>query len=109
MQEENDYKKADYKTYLHLIGKLMYLLYRTRSDISFIIGQLSRQNADLCNGHLKVAKRVVCYLEGTIYLGLIYGTILQFVGQIDAPMTIDINPDNLIRYIDSNYPGDHED
>lgn len=50
----------------------MYLSYGIRPDITFIIRQLSQQNADLKIGHLKVAKRVVRYLKGTMHWGLTY-------------------------------------
>lgn len=74
MQGEDDYKKVDLKVYQWLIGKLMYLSYGTRPDISFVVGQLSKQNADLRMGYLKAAKQVIQYLKGTMHLGLTYGT-----------------------------------
>lgn len=76
MQGEDDYKKVDLKVYQWLIGKLMYLSYRTRPDISFVVGQLSKRNVDLRMGHLKAAKQVIRYLKGTMHLGLTYGAYL---------------------------------
>lgn len=38
MGEPNDYEKADLKSYQRLIGKLMYLLCGTRTDIAFAVG-----------------------------------------------------------------------
>lgn len=47
MQEVNDYKEINLKAYQHLIKKLMYLSYKTKPKILFIVGQLNKQNADL--------------------------------------------------------------
>ena len=46
MQGEDDYEEVDLKIYQRLIGKLMYLSCGTRPDIAFVIGQLSKRNAD---------------------------------------------------------------
>lgn len=46
MGEHDDYEKAELRPYQHLIGKLMYLSCGTRPDIAFVLGQLSRHNAD---------------------------------------------------------------
>lgn len=59
MTEPEDYEEADLRTYQQLIGKLMYLACGTKPDISFVVGQLSRHNANLRKGHLQAAKRVV--------------------------------------------------
>lgn len=42
MNNANNYKKTNIKAYQRLIEKLMYLLYGTRPNISFLVGQLSR-------------------------------------------------------------------
>lgn len=59
MTKPENHKKIDFHMYQQLIGKFMYLVYETRSDISFTIEQLSRHNADIRKSHLRVAKRVV--------------------------------------------------
>ena len=41
IQGEIDYEEVDLKVYQRLIGKLIYLSCRTRSDISFVVKQLS--------------------------------------------------------------------
>lgn len=71
MNNANNYKKTDIKAYQGLIGKLMYLLCSTTPDISFVVGQLGRRNADPRVGYLKAAKWVIRYLKGTMHLGII--------------------------------------
>lgn len=107
MQEEDDYEETDLKAYQRLVGKLMYLSCGTRPDIAFVVGQLSKRNADPRVGHLKVAKRVVRYLKGTMHLGLMYGGTLQSDGQTLAPVAPP--PYGLVGYANSNYAGDPED
>lgn len=68
MLEDNDYEETDIKAYQRSIGKLIYLSCGTRPNIAFIVGQLSKRNADSRVGYLKAAKRVLKYLKGTIHL-----------------------------------------
>ena len=42
MSDPEDYEEANVHTYQRLVGKLMYLSYGTRPDISFVIRQPSR-------------------------------------------------------------------
>ncbi len=72
MSEPEDYEEADYRIYQRLVGKLMYLLCGTRPDIAYVVGQLSRHNADPRKDHHQVAKRVVKYLKGTMEIGLTF-------------------------------------
>lgn len=74
MPEADNYKEANLKTYQRLVRKLMYLLYKTRPEIAFVIGQLNRRNVNPCVGHLKATKRVIHYFKGTMHLGLTYGS-----------------------------------
>lgn len=104
MQEDDDYKEVDLKTYQQLGGKRMYLLCGTRPDIAFAVGQLSKRNLDPRIGHLKAAKQVVRYLKGTMHLGHKYGSILKTDSHIRAPEATP--PYDLIGYADSNYTGD---
>ena len=73
MQGEDDYEEVDLKVYQRLIGKLMYLSCGTRPNISFVVRQLNKRNADPKMEHLKAANQVVRYLKSTIHLGLTYG------------------------------------
>ena len=52
MSDPKDYEEANLHTYQRLVGKLMYLSYGTKPDISFVIRQLSRHNANLRKRHL---------------------------------------------------------
>lgn len=59
MEEPDDYEEANLRSYQRLIGKLKYLSCGTRPDIAFVVGQLSKHNADPRFGHMRAAKRVV--------------------------------------------------
>lgn len=100
MLELEDYEEADFCTYQRLIGKLMYLSCGTRPDIAFVVGQLSRHNADPRKGHLQAAKRVVRYFRGTMEMGLVFGQELSNRLPRDPP------PYGLIGFADSNFAGD---
>lgn len=71
----DNYKEINNKVYQHIIEKLIYLLYSTKLDIAFVVGQLNKQNADLRVGHLKTAKQVIWYFNGIMYLRIVYGAI----------------------------------
>lgn len=103
MNEPDDYDEADLGDYQRLIGKLMYLACGTRSDIAFVVGRLSKHNADPRKGHLRAAKRIVRYLKGTIHLELVYGQ------RPDGSSSTLPAPYGLVGYGDSNFAGDPED
>ena len=103
MNEPDDYDEADSGDYQRLIRKLIYFACRTRPDIAFVVGRLSKHNADPRKGHLRAAKRVVRYLKGTIHLELAYGQ------RPDGSSPIIPAPYGLIGYGDSNFAGDRED
>ena len=107
IQKPGDYEEAKIKPYQRLIGKLMYLLYGTKPDISFVVGQLSKHNIDPQISHMKVAKNVVHYLKSIMHLGLIYGGHLKDEGEIKAPIIP--FPFGLIGYKDSSYARNPED
>lgn len=52
MIEHDDYEEANMRSYQRPIGKLVYLLCGTCPDITFVVGQLSRQNANHCFSHM---------------------------------------------------------
>ncbi len=103
MIEHDDYEDTEIKLYQYLIGNLIYLTCGRRPDIAFIVGLLSRHNADSKKDHLRAAKRVVRYLEGTMQLGLLYGRTSDGRSPTLPP------PYGLIGYADSNFAGDPKD
>ena len=72
-------------------------------DIAFVVGELSRHNANPRKGHFRAAKRVVRYLKGTIEMGLIFGR------ESAERSPRDPSPYGLVGYADSNFAGDPED
>ena len=64
--ELDDYKKEKLWPYLYLISKLIYLACDTKIYIAFIIGQLSRYNAEPRNGYLQAVRKVTQYLKKTM-------------------------------------------
>ena len=63
---------VDQKTYLAIVGSLMYAALGTRPDISYVVGLLSRFNSDPRTRHLTAAKRVLRHLKRTKDLKLKY-------------------------------------
>lgn len=56
-----------------LIGELLYLAICTRPDISYAVNSLAQHNSKPHPSHYAAAKRLLCYLSGTITLCLHYG------------------------------------
>lgn len=90
-------EKVDIKPYQYLIEKLIYLLYGTRPNIIFTIGQINKYNLNPKSGHMKTAKKLVKYLKGTIYLELVYESHFQSTKPV-APFFF-----SLIGYGNSSY------
>ena len=71
-----------------------------------MVGQLSKQNANLRIGYLKITKRVVQYLKDIIHLRLTYGAHSKSKKE-EKPKTLARRSIfGLIGYINSNYIGD---
>ena len=70
--EDSDPLLTNINEYQSMVGELMYLANMTRPDISFAVGQLSRYMNQPRSTHLKVAKHVLRYLQGTKYVELVY-------------------------------------
>ena len=103
MSDPEDYEEADLHTYQRFVGKLMYLSCGTRPDILFVVGQLSRHNADPRKRHLRATKKVVRYLKGIIEMGLIFGR------ESAERLPKDPLPYGLVGYADSNFAEDLKD
>ena len=78
----SEMKKYPYQS---LIGGLLYLSVTTTPDIACAVTFLSQFNTAYDESHWKAAKRVLRYLKGTIYYGLMYErTDLALFGLVDA-------------------------
>ena len=58
--------------YASTVGNLMYAQVCTRPDIAYAIGVLGRYQSNPGMNHLRVAKKVMRYLQGTKYYMLMY-------------------------------------
>ncbi|KAA0059797.1 putative mitochondrial protein [Cucumis melo var. makuwa] len=76
-----------------LVGSLRYLTC-TQPDILFIVGLVSRFMESPTTTHLKVTKRILRYLKGTLDYGLFYSSSKEF---------------KLEGYCDSDWVGDTND
>jgi hypothetical protein len=63
---------AEHELYRNIVGSLLYLACWSRPDISFAVSELSRFVSDPCENHMKAAKHLLRYLQGTRELGLTY-------------------------------------
>lgn len=61
----------DSKSYREIVGALQYLTF-TRPDIAFGVSKLSQYMHSPASCHLSAAKRILCYIHGTLELGLLF-------------------------------------
>ena len=106
IQKSGNYKKAKIKPYLQLIGKLIYLLYGIKLDISFIVKKLSKYNIDPQISYIKAAKKIIYYLKNTMYLSLICNSYLKNERETKIPIIYFLF--ELIKYKDNNYNKDYK-
>ncbi|KAK6121016.1 hypothetical protein DH2020_045235 [Rehmannia glutinosa] len=85
-------EKVDPTLYKSLVGSLRYLTC-TRPDILYTTGLISRYMENPTTTHMKVAKRILRYLKGTINVGLVF--------ERDDGV-------KLKGYVDSNYANDKD-
>lgn len=71
IKQKGDDAQVDLKLYQQLVGKLIYLVYKTWSNIAFIIKQLSKYNSDSQVKHFYIAKQVLQYLKYIIRLRIV--------------------------------------
>ena len=85
--------EARTQEYQSIVGSGMYAMTQTRPDLAYTLSILSRFNHNPSLQHIKAAKRMLRYMQGTRFLGISY---------IGNPMGIlDIQV-----YLDSDYAGD---
>jgi hypothetical protein len=83
----------DVKHYQSLVGCINYIATQTRYDITFAASVLSRFLVNLSPAHIKLAKRVLQYLKGTILYSITYSSP-SYSQQLDIKL-----------YTDSDYAG----
>nr|GEV46704.1 retrovirus-related Pol polyprotein from transposon TNT 1-94 [Tanacetum cinerariifolium] len=78
-------KAVDSTLFKSLVGSLRYLTC-TRPAILFVVGLISRFMEEPTTKHLKIAKRILRYIKGTIDYGMFYSTSEDFklVGYSDG-------------------------
>ena len=54
------------------VGSLLHLYNRTRPDIAYAVGLVSRFSSDPCKEHWMAVKRIFRYLKSTTNYGLLY-------------------------------------
>jgi hypothetical protein len=91
--EDKPTDESEKRTYLSMVGLLMYAAIGMRPDISYAVMALGRYNQSPLTMHLIAAKRVIWYLKGTVDLAIIY--------RKDPSLPAD----NLQLYSDSNWVG----
>ncbi|XP_066319982.1 secreted RxLR effector protein 161-like [Miscanthus floridulus] len=86
--------KVDATLYQSIVGGLRYLVH-TRSDITFVVGYVSRFMEDPREDHWAIVKRLLRYIKGTLDQGIIFSKTdesrLQLTVFNDADMAGDID------------------
>nr|GFB86050.1 reverse transcriptase [Tanacetum cinerariifolium] len=86
-------KAVDSTLFKSLVGSLRYLTC-TRPDILFVVGLISRFMEEPTTQHLKITKRILRYIKGTVDYGMFYSTSEDF---------------KLVGYSDSDWAGGKDD
>ncbi|SOV04676.1 uncharacterized protein UDID_17167 [Ustilago sp. UG-2017a] len=63
---------AQQKEYPVIVGKLLWVANSTQPDLSLTVGVLARHMREPSQEHYQAAQRVLCYLESTKEVGLVY-------------------------------------
>nr|XP_033517251.1 secreted RxLR effector protein 161-like [Nicotiana tomentosiformis] len=77
---KNDFEGEQMKNipYAYVVRRLMYARVCTRPDIAFVVGMLGRYQNNPTIDHLRVAKKVLRYLQGTKDYMLMYNRLDNF-------------------------------
>ena len=67
-----DSERVDPQMYKSAVGSLLHLCNRTRPDIAYAVGLVSRFSSDPCKEHWMAVKRIFRYLKSTTNYGLLY-------------------------------------
>jgi hypothetical protein len=91
--------KGEILEYQSKIGSANYLATHTRPDISFTCSVLSRFLVNPSKAHLDAANWLLQYIQGTVYMGIMYGR---------KALELDAENGTLHGYTDSDYTRDVE-
>ncbi|KAI0991879.1 hypothetical protein K3495_g16308 [Podosphaera aphanis] len=83
-EDEDLVEEDEARLYRQIVGSTIYLSNNTRPDISYCVGQLARFMAKPGMIHLRMAKHLLRYLNGTKSLGIEYGGRDQIGAQYTA-------------------------
>ena len=89
-----DSERVDPQMYKSAVGSLLHLSNRTRPDIAYAVGLVSRFSSDPCKEHFMAVKRIFRYLKRTADYGLLY----KADGSTDC-----------VGYSDADWAGDLDD
>jgi len=90
----DDEECVDQKLYQSAVGSLLYLSVGTRPDITYAVSNVAKFSAKPTKQHWIAVKRIMRYLRGTIYYGLLYSRS---------------GSEKCIGYSDSDWAGDLDD
>eukprot|EP00253_Pinus_taeda_P008260 PITA_08260 len=85
--------EVDATLYRQLVGKILYLTH-THPELSFVVGLIARFMQNPHESHWEAAKRILCYVQGTVQFGIHYS------GEA-SPL--------LVGFTDSDWAGDPDD
>lgn len=83
LEKNRDEDKVNATLLKQIVGSLRYLC-NSRPAIGFVIGLIRRYIDDLKVSHMKVARRILRYLNGTVNCGLLFP---RNIGDDDAIIT----------------------
>jgi hypothetical protein len=97
----------DATVYRSIVGSLNYLAVNTRPDLSFVVSVLSRFMKSPTEEHLKAAKNVLRYLQGSKDYGLVYNP--NHSEQYSQEANFDcVQRQSLMLYADADFAGEIE-
>ena len=88
-----DSESTDREQFQSAVGSLLYLSTTTRPDITYAVSNVAKFCANLAKEHWIAVKRIMRYLVGTMYLGLLYkkNELKSCVGFSDADWAGDLD------------------
>jgi hypothetical protein len=93
LSRDSTTKEVDATLYRRIVGSLRYLIH-TRSDLTYVVGYVSRFLERPTEEHLQAMKKILRYITGTLQYGLRYGRqtgTIRLVGYCDSDLAGDID------------------